>query len=138
MPSEKQDRTSFAYRGPVHWNERNSAYLTSEGRGREDGHATRARWCAMFGETEHGVAAVTILGHPDNLDAPQRQRIWPATAANEGAIFFCFVPTQETGSELEPGVPSTMRYRIVVSNGTPDANQVDAWFAEYSGTTSRR
>ena len=121
----------IAYRGPLHWNERNSTYLTSEGRGRADGHATRARWCAMSGTTAHGVAALTILGHPDNHDAPQRQRIWPATRQNQGAIFFCFVPTQATGWALEPGVPSTMRYRLVVSDGTPDPDRVERWFEAY-------
>lgn len=120
----------IAYRGPLHWNEHNSTYLTAEGRGREDGHATRARWCAMFGETEHGIAALTILGHPANRDAPQRQRIWPA-ATDHGAIFFNFVPIQETGWALEPGKPCTMRYRLVVSAGTPDKEQLEGWFETY-------
>jgi hypothetical protein len=120
----------IAYRGPSHWNAQNSEYLTSEGRGREDGHTTRARWCTMFGETEHGTAALTILGHPKNHDAPQRQRIWPA-ATEHGAIFFNFVPIQETGWALEPGQPCTMRYRLVVSAGTPDKDQVEGWFQTY-------
>jgi hypothetical protein len=121
----------IALRGPECWNEHNSDYLTSEGRSRIDGHATRARWCAMYGETDQGVATVTILGHPDNHDAPQRQRIWPATPQNRGAIFFNFVPTQETDWALEPGEPITMRYRVVVSDGRPDRNQIDEWFDRY-------
>ena len=122
----------IAYRGPLHWNEHNSAYLTSEGRGRADGHESRARWCAMSGETENGVAAVTILGHPKNHDAPQRQRIWPATQDNQGAIFFNFAPTQESGWALQPGKPSTMRYRVVVSDSAPDTAQGDGWFEAYA------
>lgn len=121
----------IAYRGPSHWHESNSAYLTSAGRGRKDGHQSRARWCAMYGETEHGVAAVTILGHPNNHDAPQRQRIWPATQQNKGAMFFNFVPIQETAWALRPGKPCTQRYRIVLSAGTPEPAQADAWFATY-------
>lgn len=121
----------IAYRGPPNWNATNSAYLTSEGRGRADGHATRARWCAMSGPTARGVAAVTILGHPDNHDAPQRQRIWPATAENGGAVFFVFVPTQETGWALAPGAPSTMRYRVVVSGGAPNPREIERWFEDY-------
>ena len=84
----------------------------------------------MFGETEHGTAALTILGHPKNHDAPQRQRIWPA-ATEHGAIFFNFVPIQETGWALEPGQPCTMRYRLVVSAGAPDKDQVEGWFQTY-------
>ncbi len=137
----------IAYRGPAHWQADNSAYLTSAGRGRADGHTTRARWCLLSGATEPAAddrptsdsaapdsssAAVAILGDPRNHDAPQRQRIWPATANNGGAVFFNFVPTQETAWALEPGVPQTMRYRLVVANGTPTPAQVDRWFAEYA------
>lgn len=120
----------IAYRGPTHWQEHNSGYLTSEGRGRDDGHATRARWCAMWGETAHGAASLTILGHPDNRDAPQRQRIWPATE-NRGAVFFCFVPVQETGWAIAVGEEVTMRYRVMVSDGVPERDEVEEWFGRW-------
>ncbi|MDG2400213.1 MAG: PmoA family protein, partial [Akkermansiaceae bacterium] len=41
----------LAYRGPHSWNSKNSNYLTSAGKKREDSHATRADWCAIFGPT---------------------------------------------------------------------------------------
>jgi hypothetical protein len=120
----------IAYRGPLHWNKDNSSYLTSAGKGREDGHTTRADWCAMTGPTDKGEGSVTIMGHPKNHDAPQRQRIWPSNI-NDGTIFYNYVPIQETGWALKPGEPSTMRYRIVLSNGKATNADGQAWFKQY-------
>jgi hypothetical protein len=113
----------LAYRGPASWNKTNSDYLTSEGKTRVDGHATRGKWCAMWGPTKKGIATLAILCHPKNHDAPQRMRIWPAKI-NNGAIFFNYVPIQEAGWKLEPNKPSTMRYRLIASDGKPDAEKI--------------
>jgi len=122
----------IAYRAPNHWDKTNSDYLTSEGKNRDNGHTTRGRWCAMFGPTAKGDATVAILCHPGNHDAPQRMRIWPPDT-NNGAIFFNYVPIQETGWQLEPGKPVTMRYRILVSDARPDPKAIDAAWGRYSG-----
>lgn len=121
----------LAYRGPLHWNNDNSGVLTSEGKSREDGHTTRATWCRFTGPTERGPVGVTIMGHPGNRDAPQRQRIWPP-GTNKGAVFYNFVPIQEHAWSLEPGKASTMRYRIVLSAGTPTTGQINAWYRAYA------
>ena len=42
------------------------------------------------------------------------------------------IPHPVLGWALEPGKPSTMRYRIVLSSGTPQSDQVDAWFDGYA------
>jgi hypothetical protein len=117
----------IAYRAPYHWNKENSNYLTSEGKDRSNGHTTRGRWCAMFGPTEHGEATLAILCHPGNHDAPQRMRVWP-----DGKVFFNYVPIQETGWSLQPGEPSTMRYRLVISEGQPDEDQLNAFWNHYA------
>ena len=117
----------IAYRAPYHWNKENSDYLTSEGKDRTNGHTTRGNWCAMFGPTDHGDATLAILCHPENRDAPQRMRVWPT-----GKVFFNYVPIQETGWELKPDEPSTMRYRIVISNGKANAEQLNGFWNAYS------
>lgn len=117
----------IAYRAPLQWDTSNSDYLTSERRTREDGHATRARWCAMHGPTDKGVASVAILCHPSNHDAPQRMRIW-----DNGPVFFNFVPIQETSWSLDPGKPETLRYRIVVADGRPDADIIEGLWQAYA------
>ncbi|MEM7010617.1 MAG: PmoA family protein [Verrucomicrobiota bacterium] len=119
----------IAYRAPHHWKTANSDYLSSEGKTRIDGHTTRSRWISMFGpatEAEDApIAAVTILGHSENHDAPQRMRVWPPNT-HDGAIFFNYVPIQETEWALEPGKTSTMRYRLVAQDGEPDSEALDA------------
>ncbi|MFP6872303.1 MAG: PmoA family protein [Verrucomicrobiales bacterium] len=121
----------IAYRGPSHWNNTNSKVITSEGKTRANGHATRGRWCAFTGPSEHGNALVAILCHPKNHDAPQRMRIWPPDTHN-GAVFFNYVPIQETSWQLKPEEPATMRYRLLVSDGKMDAARINALWEAFA------
>lgn len=117
----------LVYRAPYHWVKTNSNYLTSEGKDRNNGHETRARWCAMYGPTGSGDSTIVIMGHPDNHDAPQPQRIWPDTLF-DGRVFLNWVPIQEHPWSLEPNQPSEMRYRLLVHDGRPDKQRNDrAW-----------
>lgn len=117
----------LAYRGPYHWDKSNSNYLTSEGKDRNDGHETRARWCAMYGPTGDGDSTIVFLGHPGNHDAPQRQRIWPETS-NGGRIFYNWVPIQEHAWSIKPNESSEMNYRILVHDGKPNKRRIErAW-----------
>jgi hypothetical protein len=122
----------IAYRAPHHWDKTNSDYLSSEGKTRIDGHTTRSKWIAMWGEKEanSGHDTLTILNHRDNHDFPQRMRVWPPTT-NNGAIFFNYVPIQETGWEIVPGQTSIMRYRLVVEDGKPDAEVLNQRWDRY-------
>ena len=117
----------IAYRAPHHWNQDNSDYLSSEGKTRIDGHTTRSKWCAMWGPSQEsgGDASITILCHRENHDFPQRMRVWPPNT-NDGAIFFNYVPIQETGWSIEPGEKSVMRYRLVVEDQKPDPEALNA------------
>ncbi len=121
----------IAYRGPANWNNANSNVFTSEGKTRANGHATRGRWCAFSGPAEKGDALVAILCHPKNHDAPQRMRIWPPNSHN-GAVFFNYVPVQETAWELKPGQPSIMRYRLIVSDGKINSGQINAMWEHFA------
>ena len=116
----------IAYRAPHHWDRSNSDYLSSEGKNRNDGHTTRSKWIAMWGEKKTGPGAdtLTILCHRENHDFPQRMRVWPETS-NNGAIFFNYVPIQEFAWEISPGQVSTMRYRLVVQNGKPNSDDLN-------------
>jgi len=122
----------IAYRGPHHWDKTNSDYLSSEGKTRIDGHTTRSKWIAMWGAREAGGGddTLTILNHRENHDFPQRMRVWPPTT-NNGAIFFNYVPIQETGWEIKPGQVSTMRYRLVVKDGKPDSSELNQRWDRY-------
>ena len=117
----------IAYRAPEEWNADNSDYLTSDGKTRKDSHATRARWVAMHGPTDKGESTVTLFCHPQNHDAPELLRTW-----NDGKIFMNYVPIQETGWEIKPGEKIALRYRVIVSDGKPDAKDMEARFIRYS------
>lgn len=123
----------IAYRAPHHWDKTNSDYLSSEGKKRNDGHTTRSKWIAMWGEraARSGEDTLTILCHNENHDFPQRMRVWPETS-NNGAIFFNYVPIQEFGWEIVPGQVSTMRYRLVVQDGKPNAAELEKRWARYA------
>jgi hypothetical protein len=119
----------LAYRAPHSWNKKNSDYLTSEGLDRTNSHATRAHWVAMHGPAENGKgmgATVAILCHPKNHDAPQRIRTW-----DNGKVFFNYVPVQETGWSIQPGKSITLRYRIVILDGSADAKAIEARWKAY-------
>ncbi|MEM7145236.1 MAG: PmoA family protein [Verrucomicrobiota bacterium] len=123
----------MAYRAPHHWDKTNSDYLSSEGKTREDGHETRSKWCAFWGPADAGgedLVSLTILCHPENHDFPQRMRVWPPTS-NNGAIFFNYVPIQETAWEIAPGERVEFRYRLVVEDEKVDAGEMDGWWEEY-------
>ncbi|MGB0420172.1 MAG: DUF6807 family protein, partial [Limisphaerales bacterium] len=77
--------------------------------------------------TETGVATLAILCHPENRDAPQRMRVWP-----DGKVFFNYVPIQEKGWEIKPGAPSTMRYRVVIADGKPKAENLNQLWKNYA------
>ena len=122
----------IAYRAPHHWDKSNSDYLSSEGKTRIDGHTTRSKWIAMWGQRKNSESldTLTILSHADNHDFPQRMRVWPPTS-NSGAIFFNYVPIQEFDWEIKPGQVSTMRYRLVTQDGKPDPSDLDRRWQRY-------
>lgn len=122
----------LAWRGPAHWDADTSKILTSAGKTRADGHATRADWAQFSGPDAAGreEISVTLICHPDNHDAPQRQRIWPRESHN-GAIFYNWVPIQEHGWAIQPEQVSVMRYRIVLSASVPSKEAINEWHKQW-------
>lgn len=120
-----------ALRGPRNWDKTNSDYLTSEGKTRVDSHESRAKWGTMWGPVEKGLASVAILGHPSNHDAPQRLRTWRPKDHN-GAIFFNFVPIQETAWAIQPGQEITLRYQVLTFDRRTDAADIDERWKEFA------
>jgi hypothetical protein len=114
-------------RGRREWDgQANASFLTSEGKDRSNGHATRGRWVDMSGKVESGVAGTAILDHPKNFRAPQPMRIHPDNP------FFCYAPSQLGRWEIAPGTPYVTRYRFVVHDGPPDAKELDRIWNDYA------
>jgi hypothetical protein len=116
----------IGFRATPEWKEANSNYLTSEGKTRKDGHATRARWCAMYGTTSKGPAGIEFMSHPQNRQHPEPMRIWP-----EGDIFFNFCPIQSVPWTLEPGNDYTLRYRLYIYDGTASRETFERFWQDF-------
>ncbi len=134
----------FGYRGARQWKGDTAAYLTSEGKTRKDGHASRARWCDASGKIDQWEG-ITFYSHPANFEHPEPMRIWPEFQNN---IFFNFCPSQAGEWEMKPGEDHVFRYRMYVHEGevqVPVAEriwndyanppQVDAQFAKPANAT---
>ncbi|HEX2970968.1 MAG TPA: PmoA family protein [Tepidisphaeraceae bacterium] len=116
----------IGFRATADWKESNSNYLTSEGKTRKDGHATRARWCAMYGATSQGPAGIEFMSHPKNRQHPEPMRLWP-----EGDIFFNFCPIQSVPWTLEPGNDYTLRYRLYIYDGTASRETFERFWQDF-------
>ena len=113
-------------RGNHAWDgENNTRFLTSEGKTRTDGNATRGRWCWMGGQVDGQWVGMVVLGHPSNVRAPQPLRLHPSEP------FLCFAPSQLGDWRIAPDEPLVQRYRIIVADGEPDAVAIDRRWAAY-------
>jgi len=121
----------IGYRASEKWNKDNSAILTSEGKIRKDGDATRARWCMMYGDLEGISTAVLFMSDTENFDYPQPMRIWPENSNGVGHQFFEFTPIREKAWILEPGKTYSQNYRIWVKEGDLDSTSAEQQWLQY-------
>ena len=103
-----------------------TTFLTSTGRTRLSGHGTRVTWVHMGGLVDGARAGLAVLSHPDNTRSPQPVRIHPAEP------FLAFAPLQAGPLQMRPRDPFVMRYRIVATDGPPDAALLDAIWQAYA------
>ena len=116
----------FGFRGAHQWEGQDVEFLTSEGKTRQDGHATTARWCAVYGKVDGRPAGITFFCHPGNFRAPQNMRIHP----NEP--FFNWAPCQAGDFEIAPGKPYESRYRFVTYDSAPDVEEMERLWHDYA------
>jgi Methane oxygenase PmoA len=117
----------IGFRGHRQWLAKdNCDFLTSEGKDRNNGHGTRARWCHIGGRIDGQLAGIAILDHPSNFRAPQAMRI------NPDQPFFCYSPSLIGDWKIEPGKPYVSRYRFIVYDGAPDRAELDRLWNDYA------
>jgi len=119
----------FGFRGARQWKGADSAYLTSEGKTRADGHATRARWCDLSGVIDNAWEGVTIMSNPENFQHPEPMRIWPEP---DNYVFFNFAPSQAGQWEMKPGDDHVFQYRLYVHEGKPDVENIERIWNDYA------
>lgn len=115
----------FGFRAAASWDK--GDYLTSEGKKREDGHATRARWCLVFGPTAKGPAGILFMSHPQNHAHPEPMRIWN----NRPEIFFNFCPVQQADWNLVPGHVYVQKYRLYIYDGTLSPDEANRLWNDF-------
>jgi hypothetical protein len=109
----------LGFRGHREWDGKDNArFFSSEGKTRENGNETTAKWCQLAGNVDGKPAAVTILCAPDNFRFPQPVRIHPTEP------FVCYAPQQQGDFKIEKGKPYVAKYRFVVADG--DLNKAEA------------
>ena len=118
----------LGFRGHDDWDgKENCFYLTANGEAdRIKGHATRARWCHVGGQTGGKWGGIGVLCHPGNFRFPQPMRIHPSEP------FFNFAPSQTGDWEIKPGEDYVSRYRFVVTDGKPDAGLLERQWRDYA------
>lgn len=114
-------------RGHRNWKDKAKVrFLTSEGKTRQDGNATRGRWFHMSGLVDNEMVGIAVLDHPGNFRSPQPMRL------NPDDPFFNYAPSQLGRFEIKPGEKFVLRYRYVVADGEADKTELDRLWSDYA------
>jgi hypothetical protein len=118
----------FGFRGNGAWNgPKNCRFLSASGlTDRLKLNTSREKWCWIGGRIDGETCGATLLCHPANFRFPQPVR------ASPDQPFFCFAPQQLGEMEITPGQPYVARYRLVITDGEPDAKSADTWWQDYA------
>jgi len=114
-------------RGHPDWKDKTKVkFLTSEGKTREDGNATRGRWFVMSGPVDGQTVNIAVLDHPENFRSPQPMRL------NPDDPFFNYAPSQLGPFAIKSGEPFLLRYRYIVSDGAPNPDELNRLWNDYA------
>ena len=124
----------LAYRGTGSWYPGNATVRTSEGKSWSDADATHARWVILEGESSvpEGRSGILFLSHPDNRSHPEPMRMWPPDSnGGKENMFFEFCPIRHQEWVLEPGKAYTLKYRMVVFDGSITTQQAEQYWTDF-------
>lgn len=125
----------LGYRATERWNAENSSVLTSEGKVRDEADGSTGRWCIIEGQSsvEQGRSGILFMSHPVNREHPEPMRVWP-TDMRTGGLMFNFTPTRYIPWIIVPGKDYTLRYRLVVFDGSLTTEEADGYWSEFAST----
>lgn len=125
----------LGFRATEKWQKENCSVLTSEGKRREDADGTAARWCITEGESAvpQGRSGILFMSHPANRSHPEPMRVWPPDSnGGRGDLFFEFCPIRHTPWKLEPRKSYTLRYRMVIFDGTLSPGEAENYWSAFA------
>ncbi len=128
----------LGYRATSKWNKNNSTVLSSEGKTRIDGDATRAKWCWISGDLEGTYTGLLFMSDSNNYDFPQPMRIWPDDSNDIGHQFFEFTPIREKAWILDAGETYSQKYRIWVKEGQLSEDKAEQQWLQYIGAMDQK
>ncbi len=124
----------IGYRATEAWDQGNSTILTSEGYDRTNADGTGGKWVMVHGATgdKSGTSGILFLSHPENQSHPEPMRVWPIDAnGGKENVYIEFCPIRYEPWEIEPENKYTLKYRMVVFDGTLTADEAEAYWKAF-------
>lgn len=121
----------LGYRATGKWTQENSDALTSEGKVRKNGDATRAKWCWIYGDLDGVNTGLLFMSDTTNYDFPQPMRIWPEGSNGVGHQYFEFTPIREKAWIIDPGKTYSQKYRIWIKEGEFGHDEAEQQWLQY-------
>jgi hypothetical protein len=117
----------MAIRGARDWGNDRCRFQTSEGRDRENGNHTRARWCDIAGPAGPAWAGLTLMTHPENFRFPEPIRIHPSMP------YMVYTPAHLGDWAIKPGENHVTRYRFLVHDGRLRTEDAERLWQDFAG-----
>lgn len=124
----------LGFRARKDWHSDNSNISTSTGLKRGDADGSLIEWLLVQGPTQslHGKGGLLIMSHPGNWAHPEPVRVWPEDSeGGKGNVFINFTPTRFEGKKMEAGQTYTLKYGMVVFDGTMNEEDSVREFEKY-------
>jgi len=137
---EKYHYGGFAVRGPTAWLSPKDGdksvgkseprfgcdFLNDLGSDRIKGNHENAKWVAMSGQVNGEAVTITMLGHRENLRAPQAARLHPTKP------YFCFAPCVEDSFVIDREQPFEAKFRCLITDSPPDADWIESQWQSWN------
>lgn len=125
----------IGYRATEVWNQGNSTILTSEGYNRTNADGTGGKWVMVHGVSgaKEGKSGILFLSYPENRAHPEPMRVWPVDAnGGKENVYIEFCPIRYEPWEIVPGKKYTLKYRMVVFDGTLTDEEAEQYWEAFA------
>jgi len=108
-------------------------YRSSEGKNGDAVWGTRGRWTMLTGKVNQEDITLVMLDHPKNIGFPTywHARGYGLFAANPLGQEIFSNGKEKLNFTIQPEQSATFRYRLVILDGTPTPDQVEAQYSQF-------